>query len=192
MSIIELILLSAALAMDCFTVSIASGLIQKRIVIRTMLVTALMFGLFQGLMPMLGWLGMSFFADAIQKFDHWVAFGLLAFLGVRMVLDGLKSDDDDSSSFDPSRFSTTLTMAIATSIDALAVGLSLGCAGYTTFQSILLPIGVIAAGSFLFSVAGFYIGAYAGKRFNFPVEIVGGIILIGIGLKILIEHLCGL
>ena len=115
MSIIELILLSAALAMDCFTVSIASGLIQKRIVIRTMLVTALMFGLFQGLMPMLGWLGMSFFADAIQKFDHWVAFGLLAFLGVRMVLDGLKSDDDDSSSFDPSRFSTTLTMAIATS-----------------------------------------------------------------------------
>ena len=109
-----------------------------------------------------------------------------------MVLDGLKSDDDDSSSFDPSRFSTTLTMAIATSIDALAVGLSLGCAGYTTFQSILLPIGVIAAGSFLFSVAGFYIGTYAGKRFSFPVEIVGGIILIGIGLKILIEHLCGL
>lgn len=188
MSFLELVLLSAALAMDCFTVSIASGIIQKRLVVKTMLVTAFMFGLFQGLMPLLGWLGMSLFANAIQRFDHWVAFGLLAFLGVRMILDGLKSDEEEHS-FDPSSFSTTLTMAVATSIDALAVGLSLGCTGYDCIRSMVLPLVTIAAGSFLFSVAGFYIGAYAGRRFRFPVEIPGGVILLGIGLKILLEHL---
>jgi putative Mn2+ efflux pump MntP len=105
-----------------------------------------------------------------------------------MILGGLKSDEEEKS-FDPTKFSTTLTMAVATSIDALAVGLSFGCSGYETFASILLPIIIIGIGSFLFSVAGFMIGAYAGKRINFPVEIIGGIILIGIGVKILIEHL---
>lgn len=188
MSAIELILLSVALAMDCFTVSITSGLIQKRVVIKTMLVTAFMFGFFQALMPALGWLGMSFFAHAIQAWDHWIAFGLLAFLGGRMIVDGLK-DDDDQKTFDPSRFSTTMTMAVATSIDALAVGLSLGCSGYETFSSILLPLGIIGVGSFLFTIIGFNIGAYAGRRINFPVEILAGIILLGIGVKIIIEHL---
>ena len=188
MTILDLILLSIALAMDCFTVSITSGLIQRRLVLRTMLVTALMFGLFQALMPMIGWIGISFFSDALERWDHWIAFGLLAFLGGRMILSGLKSNEEEKS-FDPSKFSTTVTMAIATSIDALAVGLSFGCSGYDTFASILLPIIIIGIGSFLFSVAGFVIGAYAGKRINFPVEIIGGLILIGIGVKILIEHL---
>lgn len=188
MSILELVLLSIALAMDCFTVSVASGLIQRRLVVRTMLITAVMFGFFQGLMPMLGWLGMSFFADAIRAWDHWIAFGLLAFLGGRMIIDGLKPDDEEHS-FDPSEFSTTVTMAVATSIDALAVGLSFGCTGYDTPGSILLPIGIIAIGSFLFSVAGFFIGAFAGSRFKFPVEIPGGLVLLGIGIRILVEHL---
>ena len=94
MSILDLILLSVALAMDCFTVSITSGLVQRRLVLRTMLVTALMFGLFQGLMPMIGWIGISFFSNALERWDHWIAFGLLAFLGGRMILSGLKSDDD--------------------------------------------------------------------------------------------------
>lgn len=189
MSVLELILLSVALAMDCFTVSITSGLIQKRVVLRTMLITAFMFGFFQALMPALGWLGMSFFADAIQKWDHWIAFGLLAFLGGRMIIDGLK-DEDEEKSFDPSKLSTTMTMAVATSIDALAVGLSFGCSGYATFASMVLPLVIIAIGSALFTVAGFVIGAYAGKKLNFPVEIIGGIILLGIGIRILIEHLC--
>ena len=188
MSIIDLILLSVALAMDCFTVSITSGLIQRRLVVKTMLVTALMFGLFQGLMPLIGWVGMSFFSSSLERWDHWIAFGLLAFLGGRMILSGLKPDDEEHS-FDPTRFSTTITMAIATSIDALAVGLSFGCSGYTTLASIILPIFIIAIGSFLFSVAGFVIGAYAGRKINFPVEIIGGLILVGIGIKILIEHL---
>lgn len=188
MSTVELILLSAALAMDCFTVSIAGGLIQRRLVVKTMLVTAVMFGLFQGLMPMIGWAGMSFFADAIRAWDHWIAFGLLAFLGIRMIIDGLKPDGEDRS-FDPSGFGTVLTMAVATSIDALAVGLSFGCTGYDTFAGILLPTGIIAAGSFLFSVAGFIIGAFAGSRSRFPVEIPGGLVLLGIGIKILVEHL---
>ena len=188
MSILELILLSIALAMDCFTVSIACGVIQKRLVVRTMFVTAIMFGLFQGIMPVLGWLGMSFFADAIEKWDHWIAFGLLAFLGIRMVIDGIRPDDE-SRSFDPTSFGTTLTMAVATSIDALAVGLSFGCTGYDNLQSIMMPVLMIAAGSFLFSVAGFVIGAFAGRHLKFPVEIFGGLILIGIGVKILLEHL---
>lgn len=188
MTIVELILLSAALAMDCFTVSIASGLIQRRLVVKTMLITAVMFGFFQGLMPLIGWIGMSFFANAIQAWDHWIAFGLLAFLGGRMIIDGLKPNEEERT-FDPSRFGTTITMAIATSIDALAIGLSFGCTGYNTFASILLPIGIIAIGSFLFSVAGFFIGAFAGSRFKFPVEIPGGLVLLGIGIKILIEHL---
>ena len=188
MTLLDLILLSVALAMDCFTVSITSGLIQRRLVIKTMLITAFMFGLFQGLMPMIGWLGISSFSNALERWDHWIAFGLLAFLGGRMIISGLKGDEEEKS-FDPSKFSTTITMAIATSIDALAVGLSFGCSGYETFASILLPITIIAIGSFLFSVAGFMIGAFAGKRINFPVEIIGGIILIGIGVKILVEHL---
>lgn len=188
MSIVDLILLSIALAMDCFTVSITSGLIQRRLVIRTMLVTAFFFGLFQALMPMIGWIGISFFSDALERWDHWIAFGLLAFLGGRMILSGLKTDDDEHS-FDPSKLSTTITMAIATSIDALAIGLSFGCSGYDTFVSILLPIVIIGIGSFLFSVAGFIIGAYAGRKINFPVEIIGGLILVGIGIKILVEHL---
>ena len=188
MSLLDLILLSVALAMDCFTVSITSGLIPRRLVFRTMIVTAIMFGMFQGVMPMIGWLGISSFSGALERWDHWIAFGLLTFLGGRMILSGINSDEEEKS-FDPSRFSTTITMAIATSIDALAVGLSFGCSGYETFMSILLPVTIIAIGSFLFSVAGFMIGAYAGKRINFPVEIIGGIILIGIGVKILIEHL---
>lgn len=188
MSILDLILLSVALAMDCFTVSITSGLIQRRLVVRTMLITAFFFGLFQGLMPLLGWAGMSFLSGALERWDHWIAFGLLAFLGGRMILSGLRPDDEESS-FDPTKFSTTLTMAVATSIDALAVGLSFGVSGYETLGSIMLPLLIIAAGSFLFSIAGFMIGAFAGKRISFPVEILGGIILIGIGVKILIEHL---
>ena len=188
MSILDLILLSVALAMDCFTVSITSGLIQRRLVIKTMLITAFFFGLFQGLMPLIGWVGISFFSEALERWDHWIAFALLAFLGGRMILSGLKPDDEEHS-FDPAKISTTITMAIATSIDALAVGLSFGCSGYETLASIILPILIIAAGSFLFSVAGFIIGAYAGRKINFPVEIIGGMILIGIGIKILIEHL---
>jgi len=191
MLIIELILLSIALAMDCFTVSITCGLIQRRLVTKTMLITALMFGLFQGLMPLIGWAGISFFSDALERWDHWIAFGLLGFLGIRMILSGIKSDEKQKP-FDPTKFSTTLTMAIATSIDALAVGLSFGCTGYTTLSSIILPITIIAVGSFLFSAFGFVVGAYVGRKIGFPVEILAGVILIVIGTKILIEHLTAL
>ena len=104
----------------------------------------------------------------------------------------VRGSDEDEKSFDPTKFSTTLTMAIATSIDALAVGLSFGCTGYDTLSSIILPITIIAVGSFLFSAFGFVIGAYVGKKISFPVEILAGVILIVIGTKILIEHLTAL
>lgn len=188
MSVFDLILLSIALAMDCFTVSITSGLIQKRLVAKTMILTALLFGLFQGVMPMIGWAGMSLFSDSIQRWDHWIAFGLLLYLGGSMVKSGLGSKKSEEC-FDPSKFSTMLTMAVATSIDALAIGLTFGCSGYITFGSILLPVAIIALGSFLFSIAGFMTGAFLGRKISFPVEIIGGLILIGIGVKIVIEHL---
>lgn len=188
MNLIEIILLSIALAMDCFTVSITCGLLQKRLDFKTMSITSLLFGLFQGIMPMIGWFCIFHFSSAIQSLDHWIAFGLLAFLGGKMIIEGMK-DEDEEKNFDPTKIGTTITMAIATSIDALAVGLSFGCTGMVTFSSILLPVLIIALGSLLFSVMGFAIGAYAGKKFNFPVEILGGLILVGIGIKILVEHL---
>lgn len=188
MSTLDLILLSVALAMDCFTVSITCGLIQRRLVPLTMFITAFMSGLFQGVMPLIGWAGMSLLAETIERWDHWIAFGLLSFLGIRMIISGMKPKEGESA-FDPTRFSTTLTMAVATSIDALAVGLSFGCSGYTSLSSLFIPVTIIALGSFLFSIAGFVIGAYAGKHIRIPAETIGGVILIGIGLKILIEHL---
>lgn len=188
MSIVEQILLGIALAMDCLTVSITCGLIQKRLVVRTMLVSALMFGLFQAAMPLLGWLGMSFFSEAIEHVDHWIAFGLLAFIGGKMILDGFRPEEEERS-FDPTKLSVTLTLAVATSIDAFAVGLSFVCQGMDTIQSISMPVLIIGLVSFLFSVAGFLTGAYAGKKINFPVEILGGVILVGIGIKILLQHI---
>lgn len=188
MTLLEQILLGIALAMDCLTVSITCGLIQKRLVVKTMLISAILFGLFQAAMPLLGWLGMSLFSDYISRIDHWIAFGLLAMIGGKMIIDGFKPEEEDRS-IDPTKLAVIVTLAVATSIDAFAVGLSFVCQGMVTFQSILLPIIVIGLTSSLFAVIGFIVGAFAGRKINFPVEIVGGLILVGIGIKILLQHL---
>ena len=181
-------MLAVSLAIDCFTVSVASGAILKRTLWRTVLTMAFFFGLFQALMPFLGWLGASRFQHLIEEYDHWMAFGLLLFLGVRMLREGFR-DEDDTQHFDPTRMRTILSLAVATSIDALAVGISFAFAGYTSVGQLGFPLLAIGLASFVLSVAGFLIGVFFGRRFHFRMEIFGGLVLIGIGVKILLEHL---
>lgn len=187
MSILEIWLLAVSLAIDCFTVSITSGIILHRIRWGIFLKMAFLFGLFQAAMPFLGWLGASRFNHLIETYDHWIAFALLAFLGIRMIREHFK--DEEERSFDPTRMKVILTLAVATSIDALAVGISFAFTGFRTLSSLLYPLTAIGIASFVISLAGSLIGVFFGKRFNLRVEIFGGLVLIGIGVKILLEHL---
>ena len=187
MSILEIWLLAESLAIDCFTVSITSGIILHRIRWGIFLKMAFLFGLFQAAMPFLGWLGASRFNHLIETYDHWIAFALLAFLGIRMIREHFK--DEEERSFDPTRMKVILTLAVATSIDALAVGISFAFTGFRTLSSLLYPLTAIGIASFVISLAGSLIGVFFGKRFNLRVEIFGGLVLIGIGVKILFEHL---
>lgn len=187
MSILEIWLLAVSLAIDCFTVSITSGIILHRIRWGIFLEMAFLFGLFQAAMPFLGWLGASRFNHLIETYDHWIAFALLAFLGIRMIREHFK--DEEERSFDPTRMKVILTLAVATSIDALTVGISFAFTGFRTLSSLLYPLTAIGIASFVISLAGSLIGVFFGKRFNLRVEIFGGLVLIGIGVKILFEHL---
>lgn len=187
MSILEIWLLAVSLAIDCFTVSITSGIILHRIRWGIFLKMAFLFGLFQAAMPFLGWLGASRFNHLIETYDHWIAFALLAFLGIRMIREHFK--DEEERTFDPTRMKVILTLAVATSIDALAVGISFAFTGFRTLSSLLYPLTAIGIASFVISLAGSLIGVFFGKRFNLRVEIFGGLVLIGIGVKILFEHL---
>lgn len=188
MTNLEVWLLAISLAMDCFTVSITGGIIIRRFCWRTCLLMAFFFGLFQGIMPLIGWYGASHFNHLIERFDHWIAFALLAFLGLRMIKEGM--GDDDKCCFDPHKLKVILTLAIATSIDALAVGISFAFVDMNTFMDILQPILIIGLTSFLLSVVGHLLGVSFGKLVQkFRPEVLAGVILIGIGIKILIEHL---
>jgi putative Mn2+ efflux pump MntP len=140
--------------------------------------------LFQALMPILGWLVGSTINQWIAPFDHWIAFGLLAFVGIRMIRSGLQ-DEDEAVTIDPSRGATLIMLSVATSIDAFAVGLSLAVLGV----SIILPsiiIGLVAGGM---SLLGIFLGGRLGKKFGKRMEVVGGVILIVIGARVVISHL---
>lgn len=187
MNNLEIWLLAISLAMDCFTVSITSGIILRKICWRTCLTMAFFFGLFQALMPLAGWFFASRFNHLIESFDHWIAFGLLAFLGFKMIKDGISGDE--KRCFDPNRMKVILTLAVATSIDALAVGISFAFVGMNTFLSILYSIAIIGLVSFVLSVIGNLLGVFFGKHMHLRTEILGGVILIAIGTKILFEHL---
>lgn len=188
MTTLEIWLLAISLAMDCFTVSVTSGIIMRHICWRTFFTMGFFFGLFQAMMPVIGWFGASRFYHLIESFDHWIAFGLLAFLGIRMIKESF-GDEEDKCCFDPTRMKVILTLSVATSIDALAVGISFACTGMNSFGSILVPIVIIGIVSLIMSVIGSLIGVFFGKRLNLRMEMWGGIILLGIGVKILIEHL---
>lgn len=186
MTLIALLFLSISLAMDCFSVSLASGVAQRRLTLGNILKMAVFFGFFQGAMPFLGWLAAASFSDLMKDYDHWIAFGLLSFLGIKMILECFK--DEGEKSFDPSKLSVLLTLSVATSIDALAVGLTFAFISMSV-ADVFIASGIIAAGSFLFTFAGNFLGSYVRKKFKFPFEAVGGVALICIGLKILFEHI---
>ncbi|MBQ8674550.1 MAG: manganese efflux pump [Bacteroides sp.] len=190
MSTIEIWLLAVGLAMDCFAVSIASGILLKRVRLRPMLVMAFFFGLFQALMPLIGWIGASLFSHLIEEIDHWIAFAILLLLGGNMVKESLK-DDDCKHEFDPTRLKVVLALAVATSIDALAVGVSFAFLGIKEMGDMLHPVLVIGLVSFLLSLTGLLFGIRfgCGLARRLKAELWGGIILILIGVKILIEHL---
>jgi len=177
-------LLAVGVSMDAFAVSIGKGLSLKRVSWRHLLSVALWFGGFQALMPFLGYfLGVSF-ADLVEKVDHWIAFGLLVLIGGNMIREALQEEEQRQSdaSFG---FRTMLLLAVATSIDALAVGVSFAFLQVPVGSSVLI-IGLTTA---LFSAVGLLIGKKVGVRFHKGAEILGGVILIVIGVKILVEHL---
>ena len=185
----ETLFIALALAMDCFAVSVVSAVILRRQATGIMLRQAFFFGLFQALMPLIGWLLTSFMQEQIEAYDHWVAFGMLALIGGKMIRDSFK--DEEETSIHPENLGTSLLLAIATSIDALAVGITYACTGYTTIGSLTVPLVIIGTVSFLMSVLGYRLGARFGEAVNRRMrpELLGGIILITIGLRILAEHL---
>ncbi len=178
-------LIAIGLAMDCFAVSLGVGTAGTAVGLRSTFRLFFHFGLFQAGMTLLGWLAGKTVVNYISSIDHWVAFGLLLFVGLRMIRGGLQKAGEEPSIPDPSRGLTLVMLSIATSIDALAVGLSLALLSVNVIWAALLIGGVSAT----LSLVGLLLGNQLGMRFGKSMEVLGGIILIGIGLRVLITHL---
>jgi putative Mn2+ efflux pump MntP len=184
MDAITLLGLALALAMDAFAVALGTGATLSRLTGRHLFRLGFHFGLFQALMPVIGWLAGRTIIQWVTTWDHWIAFGLLALIGGRMIHEAC-SDQEKPADRDPTRGFSLVLLSIATSIDALAVGFSLSVIGV----SIWIPSLVIGLVAGLLTIVGMLMGGRIGDRWGSRVEIFGGIILIGIGVKILIEHL---
>ena len=186
MNLLDIILLAIALAMDCFAVSIVSGVLTQKNCLPRM---AFLFGFFQALMLFIGWIGISFFRESIEEFDHWIAFTLLLLIGGNMIRESFS--DEEEHFFNPLHLRTQLFLAVATSIDSLAIGISFACTGYNEISQLMLPIIIIGIVSSLFSTIGTRLGARFGRAIahRLKPELLGGLILIVIGIKILITHL---
>ncbi len=182
MDFVTILMIAVALAMDAFAVSITNGLAMCTLRIRYALLIALFFGSFQAVMPLLGWLAGLTLKNLIVSIDHWIAFALLSFIGGKMIYESaiLKKEEAKLASIP-----TLFVLAIATSIDAFAVGITFVFLNVT----IVMPILVIGTVTFIISLSGVILGCRAGKNMSGKAEIAGGIILVAIGLKILIEHL---
>ena len=189
MNFVELLIIAIGLSMDVFAVSIGKGLSVTKIKLSHALKVGLWFGGFQALMPLIGYMLGSTFAEIVSTFDHWVAFVLLSLIGGNMIKESLENDSDndcDCNKKDKNGFglTTMFTLAVATSIDALAIGVT-----FAFFKVAIIPaIITIGITTFLFSVAGLKIGHIFGCKYKSHAELFGGVILILIGLKILIEH----
>lgn len=184
MGITTIIFIAIGLSMDAFAVSITSGLVIKKLKINHALIIAAFFGLFQAVMPLAGWIAGLSIINLISGVDHWVAFGLLSFIGFKMIYESFRLGSDKKE-FNPMNIYVLLILSIATSIDALAVGFSFAI--LKVF--IVIPIIVIGAVTFFFSFIGVFIGGRYGHFFEKKIEFLGGLVLIGIGIKILLEHL---
>lgn len=183
MDIISILLLAVGLAMDAFAVSIATGITtSKNRRKKNALIMASFFGGFQFLMPLIGWAAGLTLTSLIAGIDHWIAFGLLTFVGAKMIYDSTKKENENDDNL---RFSRLLMLSIATSIDALMVGLS-----FAVLQTnIFLPMVVIGVITFSLSFSGFIFGCTLGQVFEHRIKILGGLIIIGIGIKILFDDL---
>ena len=188
MGLIELLGIAVGLSMDAFAVAVCKGLSNKRIGFVGALTVGLYFGVFQALMPLIGYLAGSQFKEGIEAYDHWIAFVLLAVIGGKMLKEGLETCPEgeeqgaDGGSLSPK---SMLPLAIATSIDALAVGVS-----FAFLNIHIAPaVSLIGVTTFLLSIGGVYTGKMFGLRFKSKAEVLGGSVLILIGLKILLEHL---
>lgn len=191
MGIVELLLVAVGLSMDALAVSVCKGLGMRQVNWRHALTIASFFGAFQGLMPIVGWALGTGFAAMIEPIDHWVAFVLLVFIGAKMIWDGVheegvcESCEEDAPVPDGIDLKELVLLAVATSIDALAIGITLAFLG----ANIWLSAAVIALVTFALSFLGVALGNRIGARFNGAAAVVGGAVLMLIGLRILLEHL---
>ena len=190
MGAVELIILAVGLSMDAFAVAICKGLSMKKVSFKEMAIVGLWFGGFQALMPLIGYFLGEAFEKYIEQIDHWVAFVLLVLIGALMIKESFekeeKKEEEKEDSSSPLAFKTMLTMAIATSIDALAVGISFGILPDVNITVAVSSIGII---TFILSAVGVKIGNVFGAKYKSKAEFAGGIILVLLGIKILLEHL---
>ncbi|MFI4913310.1 MAG: manganese efflux pump MntP family protein [Sedimentisphaeraceae bacterium JB056] len=184
MGLITILCIAVGLAMDAFSVSVATGAVYKKMHIKHIFRMAFFFGFFQMFMPILGWLGASAFKDYIQAFDHWIAFGILLVVGGKMIYEAFSLEDADKKNLEMTIF-TLLVLSVATSIDALAVGITLSLLKIDIIETVAI-IGLV---TFILSLIGVKIGMKFGHIFENKIEIAGGILLILIGLKILLTDL---
>ena len=184
MSIVSIIFIAIALAMDAFAVAVSTGFTIHRLRIRHAILIATWFGAFQALMPLIGWLGGRQLQELICGVDHWIIFGLLSFVGAKMIYESFQIDAVEKTS-DPLAMHVLFLLSIATSLDALAAGVTFALLDV----AIVLPVLIIGAVTFVMSYAGAWIGNKVGHFFEKKIEIVGGLILIAIGIKILISGL---
>lgn len=184
MGILDLILIGIGLAMDCFAVSICYGLLADKPRWKHILRMALFFGGFQAMMPVLGWLIGLTFKNYIARFDHWIAFSLLGFIGIKMIVEAIRKTDD-TPCIQFNKLSVLFSLAVATSIDALIIGM-----GFAFLKvHILIAVSIIGLISAAFTITGVFLGKRYGKYLGKRAEIIGGAVLLGIGIKILLEHL---
>jgi putative Mn2+ efflux pump MntP len=187
-SIVWILGMALALAMDCFAVTLGLACGARGLDMKPALRTASYFGGFQFAMTLAGWLAGDRLLDAIRSFDHWIAFGLLAVIGGRMIWESVRMDEAEKACRpDRTHGHRLLVLAVATSIDALAAGLSLGVVG----SGIVYPAVIIGLTSFVLTLAGARLGPLVGRLVGKRAELVGGLILVGIGVKVLVEHLAG-
>ena len=185
MSFFVIVAIALGLAMDAFAVAIACSVNLRQISGRQIFRLAFHFGLFQAIMPIVGWLAGIGAKQYIESWDHWIAFGLLSFVGLKAILETFRESHEQKISTDPTKGISLIIFSIATSIDALAVGISLAMIDTDIFFPAFV-IGIITAG---ITTLGMFIGSKVGSRFGSFVEVLGGLILIGIGIKIVISHL---
>lgn len=185
MGFLTLFLLAVSLAMDCFAVSCSAGALQPDLKPKNVIAFAFSFGFFQALMPLLGWLGGEMVVSYLDRFTNWIAFGILAFIGIKMLVEGIRHNETESK-VDMTRPGTVLLLSVATSIDALAVGFSFSMMQQVRLGLALFLIGIVSFGA---SLAGYYLTRRLRKHLKAHIaEIIGGIILVMLGIKILLGY----